>query len=401
MKALLRVSSIVMLTILGLIIAYLFRSVIVLFVGALLLTITLQPAVKVLRKLRLSAGFSMVLIYLVLSGLVIGMAIVLFPVIAQELQQLGEDTKTAYAEIYTRLTGISALKDILSARLPTPENFLSGSSGINRSALTQLVVGTTMTALEVATQGTLVLFLSIYLAADEIRFERLWLSVISPQRRTVARQFVRNVQDSIGAYLRSEMIQSVFVFSVLYALSSLIGLNYALIGSALVALIWMIPLLGGIAALAWMVLAGWLTSLPVLAIALVVTIALLAFTEFWLQPRLYRRDRFGSILVLLMMLLLGRIYGLIGLLAAPPLATAIQVALNAFSKTPTSPITAAGENGLQAAPEVIDDAWDELESKLGELKTTAAETDLPPSTMDLLNRLTKLMERTRDQLGIS
>jgi predicted PurR-regulated permease PerM len=400
MKELLRVAVIVMLTLLGLIAVWEFRTVIVLFVLALLLTATFRPLVEALRKIRIPAGLSMALVYLLLASVVVGLSILVFPVITQELQQMAQDINQSYSGLYERFISNGPFKDTLSSRLPAPEDFISNLPAANRDEVTQVVVGTTMTAVEVITQGLLMLFLSVYLAADEIRFERLWLSVISPERRTLARQIVHDAEDSIGAYLRSELTQSIFVFAVLYALSSIIGLKYALIGSLVVALVWTIPIIGGLVALAWVGFTGALSSWPVMGAALLLTAALLGLTEFWLQPRLYRRDRFGSILVLLMMLVLGSTYGLLGLIAAPPLATAVQVALNGIMQAPTTPrLSVAVEQQPDLPPPPIDDAWQDLERELLELHRAAEEHDLPPSTLHLLERLTKLSEQTKTELG--
>ncbi len=50
--------------------------------------------------------------------------------------------------------------------------------------------------------------------------------------------------------------------------------------------------------------------------------------EFYLEPRLYTRTRYWRVLVLLIMLAMTDAFGLLGLLASPPLATALQIWIN-------------------------------------------------------------------------
>jgi len=165
--------------------------------------------------------------------------------------------------------------------------------------------------------------------------------------------------------------------------------------------VWAIPLVGGPIALLWVALAGWLTSLPVMLAAGLATAALLAFLEFWLQPRLYRRDRFGMILVLVTMMILGRGFGLAGLLIAPPLATAIQVLINSLLRLPGPGANALPEmNGNRLTPAAIEDEWQEVARRLENLRQTIENENVPASTADLFKRLTELTEKARLELKI-
>ncbi|MFM8322480.1 MAG: AI-2E family transporter, partial [Chloroflexota bacterium] len=177
-----------------------------------------------------------------------------------------------------------------------------------------------------------------------------------------------------------------------------IGLRYPLLAALVVALSWAIPLVGGVIGLLAILLAGLLSGLPALIGGLLLTLAALAVLEFWLQPRLYRRDRFGMILVLVTMMIMGRAFGLIGLVTAPPLATAIQVLVNAALRLPGSAAGAAMEQQIQPVEQVIPDEWAALEERLARLRAAAEHTELPLSTQDLMERLAGLLEKTRTEL---
>jgi hypothetical protein len=55
------------------------------------------------------------------------------------------------------------------------------------------------------------------------------------------------------------------------------------------------------------------------------TISVLAFLEFIIEPRLFNRRQFSSLLVVVVVLVLADQFGLIGILIAPPLAAVIQI----------------------------------------------------------------------------
>lgn len=399
MRALLRVALIVLLTLLGLVVLWRFRTVIALFVIALFITVSLQPLVDRLRAWRIPASIAMLLIYLLGSGLLVGAAILAFPILSQEVQQLLADLNASYRAIYSRMTENSMMSEAALSTLPAPASFPTILPGLQRQQITQFLIGTTTGVVDAASQIVLLVFLSIYLVVDQVRFERLWLSVVSPIQRTAARQIYHEIAESIGMYIRSETAQSALALLVLSGLYQIIGLKYALFSAIVVAVVWAFPLLGGPIALVWVGLAGWLTNLQVMLAALLITGMLLAFLEFWLQPRLYRRDRFGTILVLVTMMILGRGFGLAGLLIAPPLATAIQVLINSLLRLPGPGANILPEmNSGRLTPAAIEDEWQEIDQRLENLRQTIEKDSVPASTADLFKRLTEMAAKTRLEL---
>jgi predicted PurR-regulated permease PerM len=398
MRALFRIAITVMLTLLGLIILWRFQTIIALFVIALFITVSLQPAVDRLRNIHIPGAIAMLILYLFGIGLLVGAAILAFPVLTQEVQDLLINVNQHYRDLYTQITESGTIAETALNSLPPPATFPTILPGISREQITSFLVGTTTGVLDAASQIVLIAFLSIYLVLDQVRFERLWLSVVSPTHRTVARQIYHDIADSIGAYIRSEALQSLIALVFLFGIYRLIGLQYSLISALVVAILWLIPVIGGLFALVWIGLTGWLTSVPVMVIAVLATSGLLIFLEFWLQPRLYRLDRFGTILVLITMMILGRSFGLIGLLVAPPLATAVQVLFNSLLRLPGPGAGTLPELNNQPVQQIIQDEWQEMDLRLKNLRNAISREDVPPSTNDLFERLTALVDKTRTEL---
>jgi predicted PurR-regulated permease PerM len=61
-----------------------------------------------------------------------------------------------------------------------------------------------------------ILILSLYWSADSIHFERLLLSLIPVDKRPTARRIWRGIDKGIGAYIRSEFIQSMLAGLLLW-----------------------------------------------------------------------------------------------------------------------------------------------------------------------------------------
>jgi predicted PurR-regulated permease PerM len=72
--------------------------------------------------------------------------------------------------------------------------------------------------------AAVILFLSIYWIINQIHFERLWLSLLPTGLRRQARDIWRTIEIDLGAYMRSELFQSL-------AAGLLLGLGYWALGS--------------------------------------------------------------------------------------------------------------------------------------------------------------------------
>jgi predicted PurR-regulated permease PerM len=140
----------------------------------------------------------------------------------------------------------------------------------------------------------------------------------------------------VGAYIRSEVLQTVLAGVLLAGGYWLIGIKYPFLLALFAALAWLVPLLGGVFALAPLIMIGWLSGPLAVLFGLIYTVAILVFMEFLVQRRLYRHERYGGVLVVVVMMALGDALGLLGLLMAPPIAVALQSWLNEISDAPAA-----------------------------------------------------------------
>jgi hypothetical protein len=130
-------------------------------------------------------------------------------------------------------------------------------------------------------------------------------------------------------------------------------------------------------------------------VATVFTIGVLAFLEFVVEPRLFDRRYISSLLVVIVVLLMVKQYGVFGFFLAPPLAASIQIIASHLihSTIPTAkPIP---------PPPVI--RMDILKERLSFLKntiTTKSEPP-PPEILNLVDRLDVLIEQVNQDEQIA
>src|SRR5690606_27891038 len=132
-------------------------------------------------------------------------------------------------------------------------------------------------------------------------------------------------------------------------------------------------------------------GLTVAVMALVLTTAVLAFLEFVVEPRLFRRNQYSGVLIIAVIVMMVDAYGLIGFIIAPPLAVGLQVLgghiVRATRKTPTATIEF---ETLEKRLATVDERYKDLSTPEGEV------VSMPPEVASLYGRLATLINEARE-----
>jgi predicted PurR-regulated permease PerM len=374
-------------TVAGVFVLWAFRGTVLLFLLSLAVAAAVRPVVDSQIKPGRSRSLALLLVY----GLALGLLVLLVALgsvpLSQELERIGSELVTRYTQLWTR-GQTSPAQPPWFHWLPPPQELFSAVAGGRGVAAVESALGVTLSVFGLAGQAVAVLILSVYWALDQARFERLGLSLLPPEQRAPAREIWHKLELTVGAHIRSEAVQSVLAGLLLALCYRLIGLDYPVILALIGAVARLIPWLGfGVAVVPVILIGGANPGLVVLAV--VYTLLVFALLEYVLEPRLFDRRRYSSLLVVLLMLALAELWGLVGVLIAPPLATALQTLFAQFVHQ-----TSAGASGQIV--EQIADVEQRLESVREVL--SASGSPLPPQTLSLVGRLEKLVERSNEVL---
>ena len=282
----------------------------------------------------------------------------------------------------------SPLQQALAQQLPAASDLYQAITGPQGGAVLQTVLGLTLGSFDLLGQLLIVLVLSMYWSADQEHFKRLWLSLLPFERRARARVIWQNIETGLGAYLRSQLIQTVLAVILLGIGYQVLGLQYPVALALIGAIGWLIPWVGVLLAVIPAVWVGLSISPALGLLAAALTIGVLSFLEFVVEPRLFNRRRFSSLLVVIVVLVLVDEYGLIGILLAPPLAAAIQILAGQLMRpTPTAKTTPA--QPISA-----------LQAHLESVQSVLASQTVPPGPElgNLVDRLTQLIARADREL---
>jgi predicted PurR-regulated permease PerM len=399
MKRLVWYTATVLATLTILVLLWQFRQALVLFLLSLATAAAFRPLIEFFTRRKIPRSIALFLSYFLVVGLILLLLFLVSGPLIRELERASNNFSLFYERIMVSWpeTG-TALQRTLAEQLPPPEELYTGLSGAQGTAALQALLGVTASVSSFFGNLGIILILSLYWSADNIRFERLWLSLIPVEQRTRAREIWRSIEQSMGAYIRSEVVQSLLAGVLLWLGYQLIGLRYPALLSLTGALAWLVPWFGAVIAIIPPLLVGLDSSLLMGIAAAVYTLAVLVIMELFIEPRFFPRQRYSSVILVLVVLALTDAFGLIGLLLSPLLAAAIQISFRYLSQPPVPARPTEEEEIVESEREIYT-----LQERLERAKEILEkEVEAPaPELVSLMDRLNRLVTETNDYLRVS
>jgi len=307
------------------------------FFTALVLAFLLQGVVSWLERRGLPRLLSVLLVFLVFVGALLALALVVLPLVWNQLLELVQESPRMFASV-------QALLEDMQARYPTlitPAQIDDWIATAGREA-TQL--GQRALTLSLASLGNLlgliiylvlVPILVFFLLKDREPLIRFMLSLL-PQKRILMTRIWYEMDDQIANYIRGKAIEIAIVGGAAYITFWFFGLPYAALLALMVGLSVLVPYIGAAVA-----------TLPVAAVAgfhfgwsdqfLYVIIAygvLQALDGNVLVPVLFSDAvNLHPVSIILAVLFFGGIWGFWGVFFAIPLATLLKALARAWPRS--------------------------------------------------------------------
>lgn len=363
---------------------WVFRAPLVIFLFSLAFAAAARPGVESLLENGVPRGRAILIVYALFFAVLLLFLLFLGNPLLAEIQQMADRLVMTYDRIWAEWPEGTEIQRRIVEYLPAPEALYSSFSSEQQGSVLNRLLGITVNSFSFLGHVVTAIILSIYWSADQVRFERLWLSLLPVESRARARDMWRGIEHDFGLYIRSEVMQSIVAGMLLNLGLWAMGVNYPTLLSLIGALAWLVPWLGGVLSVLPITLVA-LSQSPELGIfATAYAIGVLFFLELFIEPRFIRRRQFSSLLSILLIIALVEPFGLMGFLVAPPLAAAIELVIryNLQSRQPP-----AASEAAQRIPE--------LRARLEELRAAAENSGQPlePQTMGMLERLETLIDQ--------
>ena len=361
MKKFALLTAIVLLVLTFLVIVWRLQNVVFIFLIALIIATALEQPVDVLTARGAPRWLAVLLLYgATLLSFVAIAAFVMTP-LTREIDPFVQELLSRYSTIERQLAQMADERRVVFVgRLPTTDSVAAMIVANPETGVADGIMAGAQRLLGMTGELALGLVIAIYWSMDSTRFERLWLSLFTPLRRTQARRFLSRLERNVGAYVRSEVLQTLLAGALLTALYALVGVRFPFLLATFVALTWLVPIYGGALAVILAATVGWFTGWPTAALATGATLLVLMLMEYAVQPRLYAGRRYWGLLAVILMLMLGDVFGVLGLLLAPPVAFVVQMVIDgilerdqAFTDSPAEDTLATVRSDLDALKQRI------------------------------------------------
>jgi len=318
-------SLFLILTIAGgiLLIARLWEIILILII-ALVLAGTFSPVVTWLERHRVPRPLSLSLILVALLGFIVGLGALIIPAFVHQFGTLSTDApriQARLADFAARVPPLAGQADTI--RSAKPDRLLApiGAYALKSAgAAAQLVVlgGTTVV-------------IAFYLIADHERVTGFLFALLPRHYHIRTARTLLDMETVVGGYMRGQAITSLCIGVFAFILLQATGVPAALPLAILAAFADLIPLVGGVLAVAPSVLFA-LTIGPLQAV--IVLVALVIYQQFeshLLLPRVYGQSlRLSPLAVIIALLVGGTLLGIVGALLALPMAAGIRVLIENY-----------------------------------------------------------------------
>jgi putative permease len=379
-RRLLVIGAAVMTTLLALVVLWQFRNVVIYVLISLALAATVRPIARSEPGRKFVTRLLLILLYLVSFGLLVLLILLAGRLLIGDLQQLASKISIQSTWMLPPWLEGGPFQQALDRWLLTPDKLFEAITS-QRQLMVSAVLGFTQGVAGIVSGFLVIMFLSLYWSINQNHFERLWLSLLPSEQRKHARDIWRMLEHDLGAYIRSEIIQS--LLAVL-----LLGLGYWLLGSqypALLAVVgaiaWLVPVVGAALAVILPLVLGLLTGSQLSLLTVLYTLIVLIALQIWVEPRLLKRKWDNPILTLVLVLAMADAFGLLGIIVAPPISVVCQILWNLLVSDRLASGTAVQVSDLKERQARLRVAIEEMEGPP------------PPLVVSSMERLAALLEK--------
>ncbi|HEX5944357.1 MAG TPA: AI-2E family transporter [Anaerolineales bacterium] len=379
------IGTAVMTTLLALVVLWQFRIVVIYILISLALAATVRPIARSESRHNFATRLLFILLYAVSIGLFGLLIFIVGRLLIGDLQELAQTIAEQSNWVLPAWLQGGFFQQALDRWLPAPDKLFEAITS-QRQLMLSAILGFTQGIGGFVSGFFVILFLSIYWSINQNHFERLWLSLLPAEQRKHARDIWRTLEHDLGAYIRSEIIQSLLAVLLLGTGYWMLGSPYPALLAVVGAVAWLVPVVGAVLAVILPLLLGLLTGAELSLFTVLYTLVVLIALQVWVEPRLFKRQWHNPILTLVILLAMADALGLLGIILAPLLSVVCQILWNLIVSDRLAPTTAVQVSDLK-----------ERQARL-RLVIEEMEGSPPPLVLSSMERLASLLEKAEPVL---
>ena len=325
-RTVVRVLMIILLVAVVLEVIWIARHVIAWIVIALFLALALDPLVRLIeRRTPLGRGASISLAYLLVIAAIVAVAASFIPKLVDEVNGFAQ----ALPHYVDQLTHGRGRLGFLERRYHVVEKVreqVNNGGAAKVLGLSGAAISVTKSVITIIAAAVTIVFLTFFMLLEGHDWVERCFSLLPEESRPRWRRVAHDIYRTIGGYVTGNIVISLVAGASITIVLLIMGVPYAVALGLIVAVLDLIPLAGATAAGVIVTVVAFLHSVPAGIVVLVFFVVYQQLENHFLQPVIYGRTVQLSPLAVLVSVLVGaEVAGILGALAAIPVAGTIQV----------------------------------------------------------------------------
>ncbi len=322
-----KILSLIFLATLIILIGYLFEVLIPFFFG-MLVAYLLDPLVDYLEKNKIKRGIATTIIIFLFFLIILILFFLIFPILSIQLKNFLIEFPTVINTLNHKINFIieylqkkallQSNSDILNNIIPNLSNLITG--------FIRNIVSSSLAVFNIITIILITPIVSWYFLKDWDDIIINFNGLFSSKHKKIVIKYAKELDLIFSAYLRGQILVSLFLTFFYFATFYIIGLNYSLFVGVFAGFFSFIPLVGIVISFFMTALLAYLQFLDTLIIFYISLIFLSAqlLESNFLTPKLVgKKLGLHPLAVLFAIFVFGALFGIIGIIFATPLMAAI------------------------------------------------------------------------------
>jgi len=329
---------------------YRFNQVVFILFIAIVIGTVIRPVVTWLHRRGLPRIAGVILVYFLLLTVIIGFALLLFPLIVEQGTTIAVAVPGYYQSLREWMVDypnqlIVRLSEFLPETLPGLEPIQQ--TGQQMLASAGQAMGYVASAAKVIFIAIVILVLAFYWTLDGPRTIQSFLLLVSHDQRESISELISAMESKVGFYIAGQGILCLVIGIMALLAYLLIGLPNALVLALMAGVLEAVPMIGPLLGAIPAALVALSIAPGKLVWVIVATVVIQQLENSLLVPRVMRKAvGVNPFVTLLALFAFSSLFGIAGALMAIPMAAIIQLVLNRFVFHPAAmePEVSAGRD---------------------------------------------------------
>ncbi|RAR41919.1 AI-2E family transporter [Paenibacillus sp. MDMC362] len=315
--------------------AVLIKTIVLPIILSGILYYLLNPLVDVMEKWKIKRGWSILILYLVIAGILTIVVLAVIPVLRNQIMGLIDNFPTYSEKVrqqFEDLTGSELYNQIQETMNINSQEWWTTVTQKATELLnhTWSKVGGFLGAFtEVVLSIVTVPFVLFYMLKDGKKLPLKILSFLPTKSRSGILHVLQDINHQISSFIRGQIIVSFCIGILLYIGYMIIGLDYALILAIIASFTSVVPYLGPAIAITPALIVALVTS-PVMLLKMVAVWTIVQLIEGkFISPQIMGKTlKIHPITIIFVILTAGNLFGVVGILLAVPGYAVLKVCVS-------------------------------------------------------------------------